>query len=104
LIDSLYCILVYPHQYICRTKYGTDFPQDDTSANHREVSEPSYNPLVQNDDGNSSRNGKINDFEIFIKNYFFSVDYKKQDEHSFELNTPLVQDIAQDPLKQFLNN
>ena len=98
--------MVHSHQYIFRTKYCTVSLQDATSANHREVSEPSYNPLVQNDDGNSSRNGKINNFEIFIKNYFFSVDYEKQkqDEHSFELNTPLVQDIAQDPLKQFLNN
>ena len=36
----------------------------------------------------------------------FSVEYEKQnqDENSFDLNTPLVQDITQDPLKHFFNN
>ena len=36
----------------------------------------------------------------------FSVEYEKQkqEQNSFELNTPLVQDIAQDPLKLFLHN
>ena len=46
--------------------------------------------------------------EIFDKLIIecISVEYEKskQDKNSFELNTPLVQDIAQDPLKQFLNN
>ena len=50
--------------------------------------------------------GKVS-LEIFDKLIVgcISVEYEKskQDENSFELNTPLVQDIAQDPLKQFLN-
>ena len=44
-------------------------------------------------------------FDKLIIDYV-SVQYVQpnQDQNNFELNTPLVQEISQDPLKQFLNN